>query len=470
MTTLGQPLSVESTPIDGVLVVRLQLHGDARGWFKEHWQREKMVALGLPDFRPVQQNISFNAPRGVTRGLHAEPWDKYVSVANGRAFGAWVDLRAGDGFGATFSIELTPDVAVFVPRGVANGFQTLEENVNYMYLVNDHWSPDAQYSLVNLADPNVAVDWPIPLTEAVVSDKDLGHPMLDAVEPVAAKETLVLGAHGQLGRALRACLGENGVRYVDREHFDMTDRAVVGSYDWRNIGTLINAAAFTAVDAAETPEGRRTAWAVNATAQRDLAVQCIRHDITLVSVSTDYVFDGTAEEHDEDEAYSPLNVYGASKAAGELVVSMVPKHYQLRTSWVVGDGGNFVRTMAKLAAGGVDPTVIDDQHGRLTFAEDLAAAIVHLLDVHADYGTYNFSNSGQIGTWFDVARETFELLGEVGDRVTPVTTAQYLAGQPGDRMIAERPIHSAFSLAKVESTGLKVVDWSVRLREFLTTD
>ena len=87
---------VERTPIPGLLVVRLDVHEDARGWFKENWQREKMVAAGLPDFGPVQNNVSFNARRGATRGIHTEPWDKFVTVTTGRVFGAWVDMREGD--------------------------------------------------------------------------------------------------------------------------------------------------------------------------------------------------------------------------------------------------------------------------------------------------------------------------------------------------------------------------------------
>ena len=83
-------MRITETAIPGLLVVRLPLHEDARGWFKEAWQREKMTALGLPDFGPVQHNVSYNAARGATRGIHAEPWDKFVSVSTGRAFGAWV--------------------------------------------------------------------------------------------------------------------------------------------------------------------------------------------------------------------------------------------------------------------------------------------------------------------------------------------------------------------------------------------
>ena len=163
----AQPV-VHHTPIPGLLIVNLPVHGDARGWFKENWQREKMLAAGLPDFRPVQNNISFNQAVGVTRGIHAEPWDKYVSVATGRVFGAWVDLREGPSFGTAYWHEITPEVAIFVPRGVGNAFQTLEAPAAYTYLVNDHWSEtaQAQYTFVNLADETAAIPWPIQIGRA----------------------------------------------------------------------------------------------------------------------------------------------------------------------------------------------------------------------------------------------------------------------------------------------------------------
>ncbi|HAD75531.1 MAG TPA: dTDP-4-dehydrorhamnose reductase, partial [Gemmatimonadetes bacterium] len=95
MTQFGKALARTETPIPGLVVFDLPVHGDSRGWFKENWQREKMTEAGLPDFGPVQNNISFNDKVGTTRGIHAEPWDKFVSVATGRIFGAWVDLREG---------------------------------------------------------------------------------------------------------------------------------------------------------------------------------------------------------------------------------------------------------------------------------------------------------------------------------------------------------------------------------------
>lgn len=177
-------LTVEATPIPGFYVLKLPVHGDNRGWFKENYQKAKMEALGLPAFEVVQNNFSFNDRTGSTRGLHAEPWEKFISVANGSVFGAWVDLRAGDSFGTTFSIEINPGVAVFVPRGVANGYQTLEDNVTYTYLVNEHWSPDAAYTFVNLFDPEIGIAWPIAQDKAIISEKDTAHPALKDVTPM----------------------------------------------------------------------------------------------------------------------------------------------------------------------------------------------------------------------------------------------------------------------------------------------
>lgn len=175
-------LTVTESPIPGLFVVKLPVHGDNRGWFKENYQKEKMEALGLPPFDIVQNNFSFNVERGVTRGLHAEPWEKFISVANGSVFGAWVDLRQGDSYGTVFGVEINPGTAVFVPRGVANGYQTLEDNVTYTYLVNAHWSADAKYTFVNAFDPALAIDWPITKDQVITSEKDDAHPPLADVE------------------------------------------------------------------------------------------------------------------------------------------------------------------------------------------------------------------------------------------------------------------------------------------------
>jgi dTDP-4-dehydrorhamnose reductase len=446
---VGKKLTATATPIPGMFIYDLPVHGDNRGWFKENWQREKMLALGLPDFGPVQNNISFNNEVGTTRGIHAEPWDKYVSVATGRIFGAWVDLREGESFGAVFTAELDPSKAIFVPRGVGNSFQTLEADTAYSYLVNDHWSADAQaeYTFLNLADETAAIEWPIPLENAELSDKDRAHPRLSDVVPMAPKKTLILGANGQVGRALVAQLP--GAVALDRGTFDVTSPDAYDGFDWRAYDTIINAAAYTAVDVAETAEGRRAAWQVNVTATALMAQVATRNRMTLVHISSDYVFDGTAEIHAEDEELSPLGVYGQTKAAADAIVSVVPQHYIVRTSWVIGDGANFVRTMASLAGRGIDPSVVNDQFGRLSFADDIASGVIHLLSSDAPAGTYNLSNEGSVVTWADIAKRVYELTGNDPDRVTGISTEEYFAG----KSVAPRPQFSALDLSKLSSSG-----------------
>ena len=398
MAPTAKPLGITTTPIPGFLRIDLTVHGDNRGWFKENWQREKMVALGLPDFQPVQNNISFNDEVGVTRGIHAEPWDKFVSVATGRVFGAWVDLREGPSFGTVYTTIIDPGVAVFVPKGVGNSYQTLEPNTAYTYLVNDHWSPDARYTFLNLADETAAVDWPIPLERAILSDKDKAHPRMADVTPFpapapAGRRALVTGANGQLGREATA------------------------------------------------------------------------HGATMVHISTEYVFDGTQDVHVEDEAPSPLGAYGQSKAGGDAAVASTPKHYIVRTSWVVGDGKNFLKTMASLADQGTSPSVVSDQVGRLTFTSDLAKGIIHLLTSDAPFGTYNLSGEGPIMSWAQIAKRVFELCGRNPEDVSEVTTEEYFAG----REVAPRPLSSVLDLTKIKATGFTPEDSSQRIDSYVAS-
>ncbi|MDR1449666.1 MAG: bifunctional dTDP-4-dehydrorhamnose 3,5-epimerase family protein/NAD(P)-dependent oxidoreductase [Propionibacteriaceae bacterium] len=453
---MPQDLSIRSTAIPGLAIISLPVHSDNRGWFKENWQRAAMTALGLPDFEPVQNNVSFNAKRGVTRGVHAEPWDKFVSAAQGRFFGAWVDLREGPSFGTVVTAEVDEATAVFVPRGVGNAYQTLTDNVSYSYLVNEHWSAakTAQYAYVNLADPALAIGWPIPLAEAELSDKDKAHPFLAKARKVRPRRPLILGAKGQLGRALAAVFPE--AAQTDLDELDLADPEQLAAWPWADFDIILNAAAWTAVDAAETAAGRRSAWQANAAVPAALAKIALAHRQTLVHVSSDYVFDGTHPLWREDDGFAPLSVYGQAKAAGDLAVSVVPRHYILRTSWVVGDGRNFIAVMADLARRGANPAVVGDQTGRLTHTANLAAAIKHLLDSNAPYGTYNCTDGGPAVSWADVARGVFAAAGRDPADVRAVTTAEYYAGK---EPIAPRPLSSLLDLAKLEATGYAVPEF-----------
>jgi dTDP-4-dehydrorhamnose 3,5-epimerase len=171
-------LAVRETPIPGLLVVDLVVHGDERGWFKESYQRAKLDAAGFPPLDVVQSNVAFSREVGVTRGIHAEPWDKYITVAHGRVFAAILDLRDLPSYGQVVTLELHTGNAVLVPRGCGNSYQTLTPDVVYTYLVNDHWSPDAQYTFVQAYDPALGIEWPIREADTIRSDKDRAHPPL----------------------------------------------------------------------------------------------------------------------------------------------------------------------------------------------------------------------------------------------------------------------------------------------------
>lgn len=271
----------------------------------------------------------------------------------------------------------------------------------------------------------------------------------------------IVGANGQLGTALRQQYPN--AKFADIEQLDITDKSSVEQFDWSDITHILNAAAYTNVDGAETAEGRVAAWMVNADAVANLVAVSSRYDITLVHISTDYVFDGSNTTHDETDPFSPLSVYGASKAAGDLAVSLAPRFYILRTSWVIGEGKNFVRTMLGLGGRGIAPTVVADQIGRLTFTSELVRAINHLLSTEADYGTYNVSNEGDSVSWAEITREIFKQ-SSFDLKVTDTSTADYYAGKEG---IAPRPLQSTLNLSKLQSTGFVSRDWRADLTNYI---
>ena len=440
------------TTIDGLEVHRLTVHEDNRGWFKENWSGQKLT--------PKQHNVSFNARRGATRGMHAEPWDKWVSVATGRVFGAWVDMREGSAtYGEKFTCEIGPDTAVFVPRGVANGFQALEDDTTYIYLVNQRYSPGGAFCSYK------EIDWPLEPTE--LSAKDLEHPMLADATALPPRRILVTGANGQLGRALRHVWSDTQAHFVGHDEFDIchaADAAGRADIDWENYWAIVNCAAYNDVNGAE--DDRAGAWRVNAEAPAKLAWISNEHDLTLVHVSSDYIFDGTVEVHDEAEGPSPLSAYGASKAAGETAAQVARKHYVVRTSWVFGDGRNFMSVMADLATKGATPKVVNDQRGRPTWAEDLAKGIAHLLATGADYGVYNITSDGDAATRDEIAMAVFIAVGGDPADVHPVTTEQYGAEFGVE---APRPRESTLALDKIKATGFSPTNWRAALALYVAT-
>ncbi len=275
------------------------------------------------------------------------------------------------------------------------------------------------------------------------------------------EDLLIVGANGQLGTALREKYP--GAKIIDVGELDISNQAAVRAYDWSDTKVVLNAAAYTNVDGAETAQGRIVGWKVNATGPCNLAEAAISHNFTLVHVSSDYVFDGTHDNHSETEPFSPLNVYGQSKAAGDIAVSLVPKHYILRTTWVIGEGKNFVRTMLDLGRKGVSPTVVADQFGRLTFTSELVRVIDYLLQTNPAFGTYNATNDGDPASWSDITRKIFKLAG-FDLSVADTTTEAYFAGKTG---IAPRPLQSTMDLTKLQQTGFTSHDWRDDLKAYI---
>jgi dTDP-4-dehydrorhamnose reductase len=272
-------------------------------------------------------------------------------------------------------------------------------------------------------------------------------------------EIFITGANGQLGLALQAQYP--GAKKADHAELDITDEQAVFAYDWSGIRYILNAAAYTNVDGAET--NKEAAWKVNAEAVKYLAEVATKYDMTLVHISTDYVFDGNKTSHVETEELTPLSEYGKSKAEGDKAASSTPKYYILRTSWVIGEGNNFVRTMLKLGKKGIEPKVVADQIGRLTFASELVRAIDLLLTKNPGYGVYNVSNGGDPASWADITREIFKDAG-FDLQVTDTTTSEYFAGKDN---IAPRPINSVLDLSKIKSIGFEPRDWREDLAEYI---
>lgn len=263
---------------------------------------------------------------------------------------------------------------------------------------------------------------------------------------------LITGAGGQLGvDLLRVLSGRDGVEAVGlaRADLDITDDvAVRDAFAEIRPDVVINAAAYTAVDAAETDEAGATLG--NEVGPRNLAVAAAAAGARMIQVSTDYVFPGDATEpYDEDAPTGPRSVYGRTKLAGEQAVLAAHPDggYVVRTAWVYGaSGANFVKTIARLERERETISVVNDQRGSPTWSHDLAVGLVALADSTAPAGVYHCTNSGST-TWFDFARAIFEELGADPQRVRPTTTDAFPRPAP-------RPAYSVLSDRKWRAAGL----------------
>ena len=270
---------------------------------------------------------------------------------------------------------------------------------------------------------------------------------------------LIAGANGQLGHDLRTVLEGRDVTALGRADLDVTDldavRAAAAGHD-----VIINASAYTKVDDAETNED--AAYAVNALGPQNLAIAASEIGAKLVTVSTDYVFDGSATTpYAEYTPRGAISAYGRTKGEGErLALGAHPDGtYIVRTAWLYGAGGpNFAKTMVKLAASRDTVSVVDDQRGQPTWTGDLAVQIVALLDSDAPAGIYHGTNSGET-TWFGFAQAIFAEAGLDPARVLPTTSADFVRPAP-------RPSYSVLGHDAWTAAGLAPMrDWREALAD-----
>lgn len=280
-----------------------------------------------------------------------------------------------------------------------------------------------------------------------------------------SQKILVTGASGQLGQALKRVVGAQSLQsfhFVGSAELDIANANAVDAIFREQAYThCINCAAYTQVDQAE--EDKEKAYLVNAQGAKNLAEACSKHQVVLIHISTDFVFDGSQKHpYTENDATSPIGVYGASKREGEVYIeTLMERYYILRTSWLYSEfGHNFMKTMLRLGAERDQLSVVDDQWGTPTYAVDLAKTILQLVqEDRGGYGLYHYSNEGK-ATWCQFAQKIMEFSG-LAATVLPIPTEAYPTK-------AKRPKYSVLNKTKIKTLmQAPIPDWEDGLQRAL---
>lgn len=279
---------------------------------------------------------------------------------------------------------------------------------------------------------------------------------------------LITGANGMLAKAVRERFMEHELILTDvvgtELSLDITNLEEVKKFV-ENVkpDVIINCAAYTAVDKAESEE--ELAKKINADGPKNLAIAANKNNCKLVHISTDYVFGGDLsleEIYKEDAPKAPVTAYGRTKLAGEEAIEENTKDFYIfRTAWLYGDGKNFVRTMLKFGKEKEEVSVVYDQHGSPTYAVDLADIIYQALEKEIPYGIYHTTNLG-FTTWYDFTKKIYEIAG-ISCRVNPVTSEQFASA-------AKRPANSMLSKEKILEAGITVPSWEDALERYLKAE
>ena len=274
---------------------------------------------------------------------------------------------------------------------------------------------------------------------------------------------VVFGSDGQLGRALREVIPE--AIFYNHQQVDITDVVrVAGVISAQNPEVVINAAAYTDVDGAQTHH--KEAYSVNAVGSLNIANACAKVGATYIYISTDYVFNGRSQlAYAPDSSTHPLNEYGETKLAGEEFAATTSDYYIVRTSWLYGDGNNFVRTVLQLGRERTEIAVVNDQWGVPTYTLDLAQFCKFLITKRPRNGIYHFCASGDPTTWSEFARTIFSLSG-INCTVKELSTEEFYRGKDMST-IAERPRHSILDCSDTDDITNGRRGWYTCIKEYL---
>jgi dTDP-4-dehydrorhamnose reductase len=277
---------------------------------------------------------------------------------------------------------------------------------------------------------------------------------------------LVTGSNGQLGSCIKDVerkYDNLNFIYTDYQELDICDLNQVQAFFKSNpqIDYCINCAAYTAVDKAETVVDK--AFEINVIGAKNLALACNSHNLVLIHISTDFVFDGLkTQPYDENDKTNPLSVYGDTKLKGEIEIKRIlEKHFIIRTSWLYSEhGNNFMKTMLRISKEKQELSIVSDQIGTPTYAGDLAQLIFNIIKTESkDYGIYHYSNLGEI-SWFDFAKAIFEE-SKINIKLLPINTKDYPTP-------AERPMYSVLDKSKIiRNFNIEIPKWRDSLKNAL---
>ncbi len=462
-------MTAEPLAIPEVLLIAPPRFADLRGFFSETWSQRRYTEYGIPG--PfVQDNHSLSVQRGTIRGLHAQiapsVQGKLVRCVRGAIWDVAVDIRrSSPSYGRHVAAELSAENwhQLWIPGGFLHGFCTLAPDTEVIYKVTADYDRKAERGVI-WNDPDLALPWPVGAGEALLSDKDRVLPRFaDCVEWFLGVTILITGGTGQLASALSAT-GTERVYRVGRPAFDFDKPDSVASvFDAVRPALVVNAAAYTGVDVAETDAG--AAYRANRDGPAQLARLCAEAGVPLIHVSTDYVFDGLkGAPYVETDPTEPQGIYGASKLAGEgAVLNACSRAIVLRTAWVYSaTGKNFVRTMLNAARKTDRLRVVADQKGCPTTASDLAEAILAVAArIEAEGwqdrfgGIFHAAGTGWT-TWHGLAVATFREAARHGltpPVVEPIATADWPTP-------VRRPPDSRLDCAKLAAVfGVRLPHW-----------